>query len=337
MSKKLTAHLAVTRCSTFRQWPNNIRISRPNIDIKLDSGILVSQAEIVSYDPPESSNQNSKTESEHLPLPIRIFEFPSEEGYWIGNKLYIDKQVTIDLNSSFNFARKGDVDFVLLFWIPEDLSFSIAESQIRSISLGFIQFFNSRNKDLIHPRVDTSIYKLKQIGSQAIGRFTAVSIKRDSLDIQSIEDTIDEYLDLRSSINPSLGKQIDTSCRRYVSSLSEQDLTDEFLDLWETCEFASIGVKSKGDKASKVAQALYNHIKLSNSSFERSKSYVENTTRIRSIYRTRGKLVHLAEDVSDTFDDDLKMLRLIASELIRWRLGLSYSGSLDDELASSGV
>lgn len=107
-----------------------------------------------------------------------------------------------------------------------------------------------------------------------------------------------------------------------MDSITETNEIDKYCDLWETCEFATLGVNAKGGKVGRIAQALSDHIGKINPLF--SKRNVENNLRIKELYETRGAIVHNAIQNPLMLQESSRLLSEIALELIRFRLDLPY-------------
>ena len=112
--------------------------------------------------------------------------------------------------------------------------------------------------------------------------------------------------------------------KRYLMSLNEEDPIDEYLDLWEACEFSTRDIKAKGDVVSRIGEALTQQMRRGD--LQRAKRHVENRLQIRTLYQIRKDLVHNAIEHPENLGEFSKLLSAITLELIRFRLGLPYQG-----------
>jgi hypothetical protein len=102
----------------------------------------------------------------------------------------------------------------------------------------------------------------------------------------------------------------------------EEDIIDKYCDFWECCEFLAPsgkkvnGIKLKGHKDGAITQLFCSY------ALPRNRQAIAK--KIQEIYVVRNDLVHNAIENLGRVDSDVKVLREVAVQLFRCRVGIPF-------------
>ncbi|MCU7843305.1 MAG: hypothetical protein KZQ93_05645 [Candidatus Thiodiazotropha sp. (ex Monitilora ramsayi)] len=304
---------------------------------KSDSGFPVGiSANIQCFEERERPENEAAQECERHKGPI-MWRGEMQTGYTVGPYVLKAPEDTIKIEFQHSPPLKGEIDIMIFVGCDEELPrkelIEFAKPALHSL----ISQINITLDEYLVPTTPLSLRKLSNEGSSFINTTTISVRSRPSISSQNIEDILYSFVAQRQNNNTESTRQLDLAMNRYLSAMTEEDPVDKYCDLWESCEFSTLGIKAKGNVVSRISTCLASHI--SNTKQKVGKSRMENRLEIRSIYQTRKDIVHNAIENPAEIDRKIELLSEIACELIKYRLGIPWGGNriLEERIAEHEI
>lgn len=322
-------YVSILRCRTWCVWPERTRVVSKAFTVPVGSGsaeVICLSVHLVSYEGrPHPKDSPGKPTSEST-SPI-LWRGDLNTGYWIGQSLVKAPDDVFKLELKHEPALQGEIDIQLHLGTQSEVAKDDLKKIASAISFSVLSYINIALGDLLVPVAPIQVGELGESGRTFEKVVLVLAWERKTFDAEALQTAVDEYVQSRVRMSQGGVRALDAAMRRYLSALTENDAIDKYCDLWETCEFASFGIKAKGGKVGHVAQALASHI-------GRKKALVENKLEIKKLYDVRNDIVHNAEENPTGLNWYTTVLERIARELIRFRVGLPYKGDkvLEDAL-----
>lgn len=316
-------YISILRCSTWCIWPAHSRIISKGMSVPIGSGdndFINLSVHLVSYTlRPRPENQLSKVSSKDGPL---IWHGNMNSGFWAGQLFIKAPEDTVKVEMVHEYPHEGEIDIQLHIETTENHSIDKFKDIVENISYSVLTYLNVSAGELLIPVAPIQIRKLEDSKSE-FNNLVKIFIKeRKTFSGEFLRDAIEKFIITRHRMPSEDIASLDAAMRRYLDSITETSEVDKYCDLWEACEFATIGLNAKGGKVGKLAQALSNHMVKTNPIF--TKRTLENKLKIAELYKTRGAIVHNAIQNPQRLQERTKLLSEIALEIIRFRLDVPY-------------
>ena len=325
----MSRYITLLRCRSWADWPPNAHVA---IDLPgLDLGTPGARAALHV-----NSYENRPRPEIGDPLPCRNpspnYKVRSKlptTGYWVGGSFLGgvgESDWSVDLNDLVSTVRQGEVDITVHIESAGSLDLDVVRAVVDPFSRAVAARLNMDRGDALFPVAPLQIMEVKEgkLGWD-LWAFGIVVRERPSLSAEEVRDSLTDFVRARSSLTGSQARSLDVAMRRYHASFEEPDQVDRYCDLWEACEFATHGIEAKGGKVGKIARVLSDQMVGSGLVAGRTKAAVEVKMGLKSLYETRGNIVHEAMDHNSSLGGKTKLLVKIVEELIRNRLGVGYA------------
>lgn len=257
-----------------------------------------------------------------------------ESGYWLGDNFVKAPEDSVPVSLHYEPPYEGDIDIQLHIGLESVPSIDELKQLASEITISMLTYVNLAFGDLAVPVAPIQVRELRNEGSQFESSLLMAVHERPPIAPDLACVAPDRFVQARSELSPVEARSLAVASRRYLTSLSEVDDVDRYCDLWESCEFSTMFEKAKGEKVGKIAHALASH--LVRSGVDISKAQVERELDIKSLYVIRGRIVHNAVETPELFGEAIRLLRAIATELLRYRFSLHClpKGLIAERLAS---
>lgn len=316
-------YISILRCRTWCIWPEYSRTVSKGMRVPIGSGdndFINLSIHLVSYClRPRPENQPAKVSSKNGPL---IWHGNMNSGFWAGQLFIKAPEDNVKVEMVHEYPREGEVDIQLHIETTLNHSTDKIKDIVENISFSVLTYLNITAGELLIPVAPIQIRKLEENKSE-FNNLVEIFIKeRKTYSVEFLQDVIEKFIIIRDRMPREDTASLDAAMRRYLDSITETSKIDKYCDLWEACEFGTIGLKGKGGKVGKLAQALSNHMVKTNPIF--TKRSLENKLKIKELYKTRGAIVHNAIQNPQKLQERTKLLSEIALEIIRFRLDVPY-------------
>lgn len=316
-------YISILRCRTWCIWPEHSRIISKGMRVPIgseDNDFIYLRIHLVSYSlRPRPENQPAKVLSKAGPL---IWQGSMNSGFWAGQLLIKAPEDNVKVEMVHKYPREGEVDIQLHILTMGNYSTDRLKDIVENISYSVLTYLNIYAGELLIPVAPIQIRKLDESKSGFTNLVEIFVKERKTYSVEFLEDVIEKFIFIRNRMSKEETASLDAAMRRYLDSITETSEIDKYCDLWEACEFGTIGLSGKGGKVGKIAQALSNHMIKVNPIF--TKRSLENKLKIKELYNTRGAIVHNAIQNPQELQERTKLLSEIALEIIKFRLDVSY-------------
>jgi hypothetical protein len=315
-------YIAILRCRTWCDWPEWSRfISRAYqepLNIPHDDGLFLS-AHIVTYarrQRPEAEPARS-LQSDAGPI---VWRGQMEAGYWLGLHFVKAPEDKLMVALHYEPPYEGEIDIQLHMGLVSVPSMEELTQLASRICTSILAFINLALGELAVPVAPVQVRELRENGAQFASSIIMAVRDRPPVTPELAQHTADRFVEARSGMSEHEAHALSIAARRYLTSLTETDPVDKYCDLWESCEFSTMYTRAKGGKVGRIAEALGAHLKRSGVNV--AKADVERTLQLKTLYETRGSIVHEAMESPQEFTKKTKLLEAVASELLRYCFGL---------------
>lgn len=332
-------YVSILRCRTWCNWPEQIRV--------------ISKAFLASRETEEYENiylSIHLVSYEQRPRPEILPAKPSKQpnspilwrgkmgtGYWVGQYLLKAPEDVIKIEFEYQHAFQGEIDIQLHIGSQDEVSRNKLREIATSVSFSVLSYLNVRLKEFLVPVAPIQVSEVDEAGRHSENPATVRVRERNVFDYKILQAKLDEYVQQRSQMSEEESKALDVATRRYLNSLVEEDVIDKYCDLWEACEFATLDIKSSGEKVGRIARALAIHMlnlpieigqnTKSDKDTKKLKAKLENDLKLRKLYGVRNDIVHNAIENPEELQQYSEILENITYELIRFRLCIPYRGN----------
>lgn len=315
-------YIAILRCRTWCDWPEWSRFIsqayQEPLNLPNDDGLFLS-AHIVTYARRKRPEAEPARPLQSNAGPI-VWRGQMETGYWLGLHFVKAPEDNIMVALHYEPPYEGDIDIQLHIGL---VSAPIMEelTQLASrICTSILAFINLALGDLAVPVAPVQVHELREEGAQFASSVIMAVRDRPSVTPELAKHIADRFVEARSGMSEREAHALSIATRRYLTSLTETDPVDKYCDLWESCEFSTMFASAKGGKVGRIAEALVSHLKRSGVNIK--KAELERSLQLKTLYETRGRIVHEAIESPHEFANKMKLLEAVASELLRYRFGL---------------
>jgi hypothetical protein len=316
--------VAILRCRTWCRWPEWTRFPSPAFKdpIVTSSGAEVYLSLLVATYKDRSRPENAppaKLETGAGPI---LWRGTDGVGYWVGGARIKAPEDEIVVSIGYEPPYEGEIDLQLHIGCVREVTPKELLPVVESILQSALAYVNLSVKDLLIPVAPIQLIRLRPEGNQ-IESTTKLSVRaRSIIAVDEAARTVQEFAVMRSAQTTKEAEALGVAARRLMSAISETDDVDRYCDFWETCEFAALfHPKAPGGLVGRIAQALAHH--LSSSFPGLTKACAETQLEIRKLHAIRGRVVHEAFDAPENFQESLRLLEEVASELLRHAFGLA--------------
>jgi Apea-like HEPN len=318
-------YLSVLRCRTYFNWPEHIKLSSREFTIPVQRATstvdITAKLLLATYEGRREDHTSPSTDRPSFGP--RIWRGKINTGYILGNSSFI-KSPEDELPIAFHYddAKPGEIDIIVIINSQANISESVARNIAEPISYNFISYIAFSSGDIIIPTAPFQILRVVGPGKYQLESSVTMSVRHHrTVEAQEIRSIMQKFLQQRSGISSEEAVYLYVASRRFLTAIDETDPIDKFCDFWEACEFLSKNARGKGSGMvdARIAMTLSNHT-------GKKKADLEN--RITDpIYRIRKDIVHNAIENPDEIEMKLLLLEEVTRELIKYKLGISYTGN----------
>lgn len=319
-------YIAILRCRTWGAWPEWSRCVLPAYEEPLalpDRRRLLLSIHVATYakrDRPETRPARPLEKAGPIMWRGRM-----ETGYWMGMHFLKAPEDELSLSLNYEQPYEGEIDIQLHIGLTHSASTEDLTRIASPICISVLALINLSAGEFLVPVAPLQVRALGDHASQASDAVVMAVRQRPQIPMDSVKETIDRFVRLRSGLDGNAAQALSVAARRYVASQTETDPIDRYCDLWECCEFATLSVQAKGGKVGRIAEALVSHWNQTSNRPHLRKADVERALEIKRLYDIRERIVHEAFDAPDEVAERTHLLEDVAAELLRHRLSLPFS------------
>jgi hypothetical protein len=318
-------YFSVLRCRAYFDWPEHCKFTGGEFTVPVQRGTatidVTAQLIIATYEARRKADTSPPVDGQSFGP--RVWRGKINAGYGLGDYVVKSPEEELEIAFEYDDAQPGELDIIVTIDSQANIHESVVRDIAAPISYRLISYINFSSGDIIVPTAPFQIFRVLGPSKFQLESSFMMSVRQHrSIEVQEASLTIHRFLQRRSGMQADEVAYLDVACRRFITAIQETDPIDKFCDFWEACEFLSENVRGKGLKhiASRVAKALSDHTK-------KSKANLDKVI-VQPLYSIRIDIVHNAIENFEKVDRNLLLLEEVARELIKSKLGLSYTGSL---------
>lgn len=319
-------YIAILRCRTWCEWPEWQRFvsSAYRDPVRSESGVAIYlSVHIHTYKERQRPEGSPAIRLSNHAGPL-LWRGAMTNGYWLGDMYIKAPEDTSRVEMEYEPPYEGEIDLQLHMGTQQEIPIDQLTAIARTICDSALAFVNLAASDLMVPVAPLQIRRLIEEGSQ-IQTATKVGVRRRvKVPQNAAAGWVLQFAEVRGDLNSERAQALSVAARRFTSALAESDSVDRYCDFWETCEFATLHERAaKGGVVGRIAQALTSHLNTQHPHL--TKRTTENALALRSLHRTRGRIIHEASDSPRDLEDSMRLLEAIAAELLRYNFRLPYT------------
>jgi hypothetical protein len=309
----------ILRCRAFGMWSRGQWIG-PLPDCCLDTPEGPRDGKlsffVVSYSSPAETFEGS--DATFAAGDLKLWKGTTPHGLLVGDRLLIARGEAICIPFELHSPAPNELDVGVHVTVSAPLEPRLLLLVCTPILYGLTVYLSFMLQDILMPAAPSQVFEVFENGDRRLhvgGLLQAFDRKQHSAG--DIEGALRVYASEHAQMSENEAAAVNIAARRSLSALVEADPVNRYCDLWEVCEFLSKNVKVKGDVVSRIAAALAQHA-------NKKKAKLENNLRLRTMYKIRKDLVHNAHEDLQIVNAHLQTLEIIAAELLRFRMKITY-------------
>ena len=304
-------YLVITRCRRFYSWPNHQTVfATPWQRVSISEGSIEKEA-FLRY----------QIGTPYSPV-LWTLDY-SASNYPVTDRIVLPGGTTKTTPPKGIALECGMIDFAIC--VRFDFTMSASDCTVVLVPKleYFVAFVASYTEDTVLPVVSNFPLEILhqpdgKIHTRTLEQKAFVDIRETrELKKEEVTDMIGMFMSRECLPGSDEERErVRVASRRYHSAIIENDLVDRFCDLWEACEFMAPrkSRQVKGKLSERISYDLANQLSI-------SKADLENRY-IKPYYDLRNDIVHNAVELPDKIREAVKVLEVLAAQMIRGRLGL---------------